>query len=141
MIMKLANLLLAIVVLLVAGCDNGPRLLPIFGTVSFEGKPVEKGTIEFIPTDGTSGPSTGGSIKAGQYEVAAAHGPRKDGVYQVRITALKKTGKTIANIMQAGGPPMELEDNFIPPRYNVDSTLKVTVTADAAGKGIDFELP
>lgn len=139
--MKFASLLLTVLVILVAGCDSGPRLLPIFGTVSFEGKPIEKGTIEFIPTDGTSGPSTGGSIKAGRYEVAAAHGPRKDGVYQVRITAPKKTGKTMPNIMQAGGPPLELEENFIPPKYNLDSTLKITVTADVASKGIDFELP
>lgn len=139
MIMKFICLLFCVLVL-VAGCDSGPRLLPVFGTVSFEGKPIEKGTIEFIPTDGTSGPSTGGSIKAGRYQVAVAHGLRNDGVYQVRITALKKTGKTVPNIMQAGGPPVELEDNFIPPKYNLDSKLKITATADAADKGIDFLL-
>jgi hypothetical protein len=73
--------------------------------------------------------------------VAALQGPREGGIYQVRITAMKKTGKTIPNIFQAGGPPLELEDNFIPPKYNRNSTLKITVTAEAATKGIDFSLP
>lgn len=138
--MKHISVLLALLAVCTVGCHSGPRLLRIFGTVSFEGKPIEKGTIEFIPVDGTSGPSTGGSIVNGRYEVAAVHGPHEGGIYQVRITALKKTGKTMPNIMVPGGPPMELEDNYIPAKFNRESTLKVTVTPEVAGKGIDFQL-
>ena len=138
--MKHVGILLVFLTICAAGCNSGPRSVPIFGSVSFEGKPIEKGTIELIPIDGTPGPSTGGPIVDGRYDVAAAHGPREGGVYQVRITALKKTGKTMPNIMKPGGPPVELEDNFIPPKYNRESTLKITVTAEAAGKGIDFRL-
>jgi hypothetical protein len=138
--MKHVSILLVCLLIGVAGCNSSPGLLQVFGTVSFEGKPIEKGTIEFIPIDGTQGPSTGGSIKNGRYDVAMAHGPREGGIYQIRITALKKTGKTAPNMFKAGGPPLELEDNFIPAKYNQQSTLKVTVTPEAASKGIDFAL-
>jgi hypothetical protein len=138
--LKLPTLAFAVLTILATGCNSGPRLSRLYGEVSYQGKPIEKGTIEFVPIDGTQGPSTGGPIVNGRYEVLAAHGAREGGVYQVQITALKKTGKTIANIMDANGPPMELEDNFIPPKYNRESTLKVTVTPEAAGKAINFEL-
>lgn len=124
----------------IVGCNSDSRTMHISGIVSFQDKPIEKGTIEFIPTDGTPGPSTGGPIKDGRYDVAAVHGPREAGTYQVRITAMKKTGKTMANIMVSGGPRLELEENYIPSKYNRESTLKITVTAEAASKGIDFAL-
>jgi hypothetical protein len=127
-------------ILLAAGCNSGPRLVRLFGEVSYQGKPIEKGTIEFVPAEGTPGPSTGGAIKGGHYDVAVARGPREGGVYQVRITALKKTGQTVPNLRDASGRPVELEDNFIPAKYNLNSTLKVTVTTEAARKGIDFQL-
>ena len=62
------------------------------------------------------------------------------GVYQVRITALRKSGKTAPNMFQPGGPPLELQENYIPAKYSQNSTLKVTVTREAASKGIDFDL-
>lgn len=130
----------AFLAILVAGCGSGERLLPISGNVSFQGKPIEKGVIEFVPVDGTQGPSMGGSIKDGHYAVPRTHGARENGTYQVRITAMKKTGKTIPNIMVQNGPPMELEDNYIPAKYNRESTLKTTVTPEVASKGIDFQL-
>ena len=58
----------------------------------------------------------------------------------MRITAMKKNGKTIPNIMVQNGPPMELEENYIPAKFNRESTLKTNVTPEAASKGIDFQL-
>lgn len=134
-------ILLAVLVALAAtGCNRGPGLLRIYGTVTVDGQPVEKGTIEFIPIEGTHGPSTGGSITDGKYDVAARLGPLEGGTYQVQITGMRKTGKTTANIFQPGGPPLELEDNFIPAKYNRESTLKATITAETAKDGLDFHL-
>jgi hypothetical protein len=39
------------------------------GTVTYEGKEVEDGWIRFAPVDG-KGPTTGGKINAGHYEVS-----------------------------------------------------------------------
>jgi hypothetical protein len=57
--------------------------MPIWGEVTYDGKPLETGTIELIPIDGTPGPSTGGAITNGQYDVPQNIGPRTGGTYQV----------------------------------------------------------
>jgi hypothetical protein len=139
-LMKYTRMLLIICAAMFTGCDSGPRLLQISGNVSYGGKAIDNGMIEFIPVDGTQGPSMGNSIKNGRYEVAKTHGPREGGVYQVRITALRKNGKTAPNMFQPGGPPLELTENYIPGKYNRESTLKTTMTAELASKGIDFNL-
>jgi hypothetical protein len=131
-------LLLGVVAL--AGCGSGPRLLHVFGNITFEGKPIENGTIEFIPADGTPGPSMGSSIKDGKYEIAKTKGPHENGVYQVRITNMRKTGKKTRNFMAPGGPLVDVEENVIPAKYNAQSTLKVTMTPDNAAKGFNFDL-
>jgi hypothetical protein len=138
--MKFPCLSIIVLIALAAGCNSGPRLLGFHGEVSYQGKPIEKGTIEFIPTDNTRGPSVGGPITNGRYDVLAARGAREGGTYQVRITALKKTGKKIPNIIDPKGPPMELEDNFIPLKYNRASSLKVTVTPETVGRPLNFQL-
>lgn len=50
------------------GCGDS-SLGTVSGTVSYEGTPIEKGSINFLPTDG-KGASAGGEIVAGKYEVA-----------------------------------------------------------------------
>jgi len=79
-----------------AGC--GPPSLTLEGTVTWDGSPVETGTISFMPADGR-GPSIGGELKDGRYRVRAG----KDtavGAKTVAITGIRKTGK-----MVEAGPP------------------------------------
>ena len=63
-----------------------------------------------------------------------------DGTYQVRITAFRKTGKTAPNRIEPGGPPLELQENFIPPMYNDQSTLKVRIAELTDRAKVDFPL-
>lgn len=123
---------------LALGC--GPKAVHIDGKVTYLGKPIEVGTIEFVPVEGTAGPSTGGSIKAGQYAFSTVQGLASGGRYQVRIFALAKSGKTAPNVFQPGGPPMELAENYIPATYNSNSTLTVTLSPDSAKNTFDFQL-
>ena len=51
--------------LLVAGCGSSTA---VTGSVSYEGQPVESGSITFLPADG-QGPSAGAAISGGQYRV------------------------------------------------------------------------
>ena len=50
------------------GCGD-PNLGSVSGSVTYEGQPIEKGSINFLPVDG-KGASAGGEIVAGKYEVA-----------------------------------------------------------------------
>ena len=69
---------------------------------------------------------TGGKITDGAYDVPADKGARPGTEYTVQITALRKTGKLVPNIFDANGPKMELDEQYIPARYNEETTLRVT---------------
>lgn len=82
---------LIVVVPLVLGC--GANKVVVKGTVHVDGKPADDGSINFAPMDG-QGPSTGGKIDNGTYELqgAAAVTP---GTKRVSIVPIRKTGRRI----------------------------------------------
>jgi hypothetical protein len=42
----------SLLVLMVAGCGDGPRLVPVAGSVTLDGKPLEGATLSFMPVAG-----------------------------------------------------------------------------------------
>jgi hypothetical protein len=42
---------LTVALLLLAGCDSGPKIVPISGQVLIDGKPLQFGYVRFIPQD------------------------------------------------------------------------------------------
>ena len=133
---RFTTVLLLVFVLTSAGCGDGK--VRVRGTVTFDGKPVDRGVISFDPADG-QGPNTGSEIADGRFELS---GPAEaiPGKKIVRIRAFRITGRKIESGPPA--PPGTLVDEleaFIPAHYNAHSTL----TADIApGKVNDvaFEL-
>jgi len=59
------SVLSGILLLAVAGCGGSTA---VSGSVSYEGEPVENGSITFVPADGI-GPSSGSTITGGRYRV------------------------------------------------------------------------
>jgi hypothetical protein len=116
----------------------------IQGEVSFAGHAVEKGKIEFMPIEETKGPLTVASIVNGKYTVPGDKwGLLPDGVYQVRITAMRKTGrpaKLPPGMPKMSGSPAEQEENCIPAIYNAQSTLKLRVADVPDRNKVDFPL-
>jgi hypothetical protein len=134
--MRLTVLLAALALLVLPGC-SGKRTMRVWGEVTFDGRPVEQGEIEFKPVEGTSGPTTGGSISAGHYDVPAEVGPLAGGTYLVSINGYARTGR---KIQTAPGHFVDALDNVIPEIYNRKSTLRVTIAPSAAGNQHDFKL-
>ena len=122
---------LAVLLVVAAGCGRNTGKVSIGGDVSYDGEPVASGTIVFMPVEGTQGPSTGGGIEAGRYQVPAQKGPLAGGRYKVEITAMRKTGKTLPNLFDPKGQPLEAVEQFVPESYNARSKLMVTVTPGA----------
>ena len=121
-----------------AGCGPGRLEVPIHGEVTFNGVPVEQGTISIEPADG-KGKATGGEIKGGRYRLAAAAGPLP-GTKIVRITAIRKTGrKTEGDSLTPKGVMLDELEQFIPEIYNTRSTLTCEVGKDLPAQ-IDFHL-
>jgi hypothetical protein len=74
-------------VLLVAGCDSGPKRCHVSGQVLYEGKPVPAGEIYFDPdfTKGHDGPQGFARIKDGRYDTREIGKPLAAGPHVVRV--------------------------------------------------------
>lgn len=123
---------LAAALLLFSGCSKPPV---ISGTVRWNGEPLVRGAILFVPVEGTPGSDGGSSIKEGDYTIERG---LTVGKYRVEIFSTKKTGRKVRN----PALPSDLTDeeiDLIPQEYNVNSRLTKEV-----GPGlntIDFDLP
>lgn len=123
------------------GCGpsyDGPRRAAVTGHVSLNGQAISKGSIEFIPSAETSGPTTGARIVDGEYELAEAKGP-VIGNYKVRIFAPGPTGRKVS--VGSLGPPGTLMDEIgetVPSQYNTKTNLERELSAGQ--NQLDFDL-
>lgn len=109
------------------GCVRRDGLTEIRGTVVYDGQPVQKGAIAFLPVGG-SGPTAAGIIADGRYAVKVAPGPK-----QVRIEAFRITGQRRYSPNDLASPMIDVLQQILPERYNAKTelTCEITPTADA----------
>jgi hypothetical protein len=134
-----AGLLASLFATLTAGgCSRpGPPRAAVAGKVLVDNQPLVEGSISFFPTEGTAGPSAGGIIHDGQYQI-----PRAQGVIVgrnlVEIRGFRQTGKTVRDIWKPGESINE-RVSALGPEYNDRSTLVRDI--QAADNQLDFDLP
>ncbi|MDX1946327.1 MAG: hypothetical protein SFU86_13080 [Pirellulaceae bacterium] len=121
-------LLLAV---LAGGCDTGPKLHTVTGTVAYQGQPVAQGIITFADPAGIAA-DVAAPIANGRYTLQSLPGERL-----VRITAQKETGRILTGAMDAKYP--EVVD-LIPATYNSATTLRRTIEPVPEPQTIDFDL-
>jgi len=124
---------------LLTGCGEtagGPPGQAVSGVVTLDGRPLESGSIVFVPVD-AAGEPTGGPVKDGAFAIPAKDGPAP-GVYVVSVYSRKSTGKTMPD---PNDPDATIEEGFesIPAKYNVASTLKAEV-AEGDDNRFEYEL-
>jgi hypothetical protein len=118
------------------GCGSEvPQGIPVSGTVSYQGAPLDHGSIEFAPV-GDEGIFSGAPIVAGTYEIPEENGLTA-GEYEVRISS--SSGET-ATEEEAPGESTVTAKERIPSDYNVATTLKVTVQP-SQDNTFDFQIP
>ena len=80
-----------------AGCGSskysGEKRYPLEGEVTFEGQPIDVGSITFLPK-GDKGRISGGVITDGKYAVSEENGANA-GTYRVEIHWQKSTGRKL----------------------------------------------
>lgn len=109
------------------GCgSSGPQRASVAGQVTLNGSPIKQGTITFVPVDG-AGPTAGGAIIDGKYNVPKAVGPLV-GRQRVELRAWRTTGVMIPNPMSAGAMMEEKVEAF-GKEFNDNSTLERDVLA------------
>jgi hypothetical protein len=126
------------IVVIFSGCgssrDSG--LADVSGKVTFDGKPLEYGTISFIPLD-LNGPTSGTEIHNGSYTIGGEVGAYI-GECRVEISAHKKTGEKVPSPVDPD-EMTEIVVNMIPLNYNTNSTLTATI-AEGENLNVDFNL-
>lgn len=122
----------SLVLLLAAfACGCGAAAGDVHGKVSLAGEPVDDGVISFQPEKETPGPSVGGRIVDGEYEVQGL----VPGTYRVEVRCWVTTNKTV------NGPfgPTKERLNVIPKRYWGEAT-QLRSEVHAGANAVDFAL-
>src|SRR5262249_7497893 len=105
------------------GCgDAGPKTYPVSGTVSLDGRPLQEGDIYFSPLDPNVS-ADADKIKDGQFAFRTKAGKKRVEVRASRVIPGKQTPM---------GGPVRVE--FLPPRYNSQSTLTAEVLANGENR-------
>ena len=122
------------------GCGKSSNLdyVVVSGNVTWQGKPLPKGMIRFIPIAPTKGPTSAAEIVQGRYEVTSRGGVPV-GEHRVEITSGQDSGQA----QQMGGPA-DVGNiqafQLIPPIYNRQSKLKANIEAETKKMTLDYDL-
>lgn len=138
--MRLVCALLLAIGLLGCGGEppyKGDKRYAVQGTVTFNGEPVNNGTIAFVGESGDPAKQfTGqGIILDGKYSIEEGKGPNA-GKYHVVIRWSKPTGKTRKD--PDTGEMVDVVKEVIPKKYNEVTELRADVSA--ASTTFDFKL-
>lgn len=130
--------LFVVIIVTVIGCNSRPTPVAVSGTVTFEGKLLEAGMIQFDPLAGPQTQRRDVAIANGVFELPADKGLLPGTEFKVSIKAFKKTGKKYPNANP--GASYDEEIQYLPDQYNVSSTLRATISADVSQNRLKFDL-
>ena len=111
----------------------------VWGDVTYDGKPVEEGSdrLRLLRRRGPgAGPDQGRALRPPR---RVRPGGREDAIV-VQINALKKTGKTIPNVMGDGAPTMDVLVNYDPGEVQRQVGPEGDVSSDSSKNQFDFKL-
>lgn len=137
---RLSSLLGLGTCVLLAGCGSskysGDKRYPLEGEVTFEGEPIDLGSIAFIPSgEKGKGRTSGGVITDGKYAVPEEQGASA-GTYRVEVHWLKRTGKKLRDA--ESGEMYDERREAIP--KSLDQSADLTVEVPLPGNRHDFKL-
>jgi hypothetical protein len=114
--------------------DGLPRE-PVWGSVTFEGKPVASGMIQFLPASPDTTVQAGAAIRDGAYSIPREGGP-VPGTYKVVINAPSGDAALPSG---APGQALPVPKELIPAKYNAKSELAAVVKKGETNR-FDFDL-
>jgi len=127
-----------------AGCNSAKPIagsVPVSGTVTFNGQPLEQGEVWFAPESGGKGQPATGQIKNGKFTmVTTASSPAVvAGKYKVSIISNKPF--TPPKLGTPPNPNAKFEpESLIPKKYNDIKTSGLEVDVTAATSSLTFAL-
>jgi hypothetical protein len=148
-----ALLSIGLACVLLGGCNNGPKYVPVSGRVTFKGKPVTTGVIMFYPENGR--PSVGSIAEDGTYSLDSPTPGALIGDHKVTIESTKvhpgsttEAPKSVEEEMamaKKGYPPGRWLvagklDWLVPEKYSRRETSTLTAKVEDKTNVIDFDI-
>src|SRR5262245_21575967 len=134
------GLLVAAVLPVAIGCNgSGEGLAKVKGKITYKGKPVPNGTVNFLPDDGNKPSATGEIQPDGSYALKTTAGNRPSdgaviGKHKVMIVAMQDQGSLLPEQRAALPPPI------VPAKYTHPNTTPLTAQVEDKENVIDFDL-
>ena len=123
---------------MLAGCgSSGPEMARVSGKVTYQGQPLETGTVSFISTD-PARPNASGTLGPGglyQLQTREPGDGAELGEYQVVISDLDPDAMNTA----LPGEPIQLSSK-LPEKYQNPATSGLTRTVERGRNSFDFDL-
>lgn len=116
-----------------------PSLVPVNGTVTYDGKPLEGATVFFAPTDGKGGfAASGFTDSAGKYSLETSTGNGRSnpgavpGKYGVKISRMVKPDGSVwkPDPKNDSGPMTMGAREELPPEYSMQPNFTADVSSD-----------
>jgi hypothetical protein len=117
---------------LLAGCAKKSNRSTVTGNVMLDGQPLKTGIIRFVPADGQTS-TADGRIDDGKFSVNVPPGDKR-----VSISSQKVIGKRKAQDMPES-PMIDIVEEILPAKYNVQSDLTLKVDAGSQEKNFDLK--
>ncbi len=122
----------------------GPKLNPVHGTVTVDGKPLAHAVVVFLPAFSVGTHSVGETGADGAYELAHAGRPGTGaGDYRVVVSYIVKENGTVADLAARNNdpvPPITRGKELIPARYNDFSRTELRAVVKPGSPPINFDL-
>ncbi len=108
-------------VFVLSGCQDGrPNKGKVKGTVTLDGRPLEKGSVLFISTDNTT-PSSSAEIRNGTFAGEVYVGQMNVQVLSPQVVGKRKVYDT------PDSPEADVLEERIPAKYNTETVLTADV--------------
>jgi hypothetical protein len=132
------------------GSDDGlGKRYPVSGTVTYNGKPLPKGSITFVPNDTKTSRAANGNIVEGAYTLTtqSPDDGALPGQYKVTVTAVEvdlskasATAKKSGMMINQADIAKAKRTSLLPSKYMVPETSGLTATVKEETNRIDFTL-
>jgi hypothetical protein len=138
---------LGCVLVIAGGCGSGVRAIdgsvPVSGTVTFNGQPLEQGMVRFAPEGGGKTQPATGQIKNGKFtmQTTASSPGVVAGKYKVSIISNKPFSPPALKPGTPPDPKAKFEpESLIPKKYNDIKTSGLEADVTAAVTSLTFAL-
>jgi hypothetical protein len=111
------------------GAEEGDGLHPLSGAATFDGEPIDLGSIALIPTGGGAAAgqrASGGVIQDGKYDIPKEKGLNA-GTYRIEVRWLRKTGRELTDPMS--GDKYDERKEALPAKFHAKSDLTIEIPA------------